>query len=364
MIAHQLISIITPSFNHELYIESCINSVIAQTYQNWELIIIDDGSTDRTKEVITSFSDHRIKYIWQQNVGIESLAETYNKAFLMASGELIAILEGDDWWPANKLATQVKDFDDKEVVLSYGYTQEVDESGAPIRLIPTEAMSFEALCNVPVGRASRYLMDMKVLNYIFPVSVVIRKSTLLNIGGFQQLPYLPLVDYPTFLQLSRLGKFAFHDEILGFWRRHSESTTRKKFYLINQGVYEYLTEFQSQYFKDLPVSVDELDEMKREWQEFKWYQWFTLGRWFMVDGEWAKARLAFKRCRPYSYNWKHPALLVFCYACCHLQRDIEWFVDSLQLKPLGETLAILNRDDISLSKAMLAELREMPGTDF
>ncbi len=79
-----LISIITPTYNHENFIGECIESVLAQTYPHWEQIIIDDGSTDRTGEIVAQYNDERIKYIRQDNIGIWRLRETYNRA----SGDL------------------------------------------------------------------------------------------------------------------------------------------------------------------------------------------------------------------------------------------------------------------------------------
>lgn len=352
-----LVSIITPVYNHEKFIQKCLESVIAQTYASWEIIIVDDGSTDHTWDIVRSYCEPRIRYIRQENKGIEHLAETYNKALSMARGELIAILEGDDWWPVDKLQLQVHDFVDEDVVLSFGYTQEVDEQGKAIKLIPSQKLPDDALYNLPVGRASRYLMDMGVLTYLFPVSVVIRRSTLVSIGGFQQLPHLAIVDYPTFIQLSRLGKFAFHGEILGFWRRHSESTTRKKYYLINEGVYRYLTAFQHAYGKNLPIPAEELQIINGEWREYKWHQWFTLGRWFLADGEWRQARRAFSRCRSYAFNWKHPALLQFCVLSAAFHLNIEWLIDLLHLKTLDICLQEFNRDDIAINKSMIDEIQ-------
>jgi glycosyltransferase involved in cell wall biosynthesis len=321
------------------------------------MIIVDDGSTDRTGEIVSTYQDQRIKYIRQENKGVAGLGETYNLALAMASGELIAILEGDDWWPAGKLATQVADFfADPEVVLSFGYTQETSETGAAIKLIPAQALPEEALHNTPVGRSCRYLMDMNVLTFLFPVSVVIRRSALVKIGGFQQLPYLPLIDYPTFMHLARQGTFVFHNEIMGYWRRHSSSTTMNKFYLINEGVYRFLTSFQRANAEALPVSAGELQAINREWQEFKWHQWFTLGRWFMADGEWRQAHQAFARCRPFAFNWKHPALLHFCCVSSYCHRNIEWLINLLHLKPLDESIESFNKENITLSKQMLDEL--------
>lgn len=96
MLSTPLVSIITPTYNHEKYITECIRSAISQTYQNWEMIIIDDGSTDRTQTLIKSFSDNRIKYIYQEHLGAYQLGLTYNKALNQTKGKFIAILEGDD----------------------------------------------------------------------------------------------------------------------------------------------------------------------------------------------------------------------------------------------------------------------------
>src|SRR4051812_29758132 len=98
-----LVSVITPTYNHEKFISACIESVMAQTYTKWEQIIIDDGSTDGTAEIIRSYRDPRINYVHQPNQGIEQLAISYNRALEVATGELIGILEGDDTWPDNKL---------------------------------------------------------------------------------------------------------------------------------------------------------------------------------------------------------------------------------------------------------------------
>src|SRR5258708_22225644 len=90
-----VVSIITPVYNHERFISAAIQSVIWQSYQNWEQIIIDDGSTDSTAKIIAGFLDTRIRYCHQENSGIEALAHTYNRALSLCRGEFIAILEGD-----------------------------------------------------------------------------------------------------------------------------------------------------------------------------------------------------------------------------------------------------------------------------
>ena len=101
-----LVSIIMPAFNSSKTILDSINSVQSQTYQNWEMIIIDDGSTDNTKDIITPFlSDYRIKYLRQLNSG-PSIAR--NNGINKAKGKYLAFLDSDDLWKPNKLEIQIK----------------------------------------------------------------------------------------------------------------------------------------------------------------------------------------------------------------------------------------------------------------
>ena len=105
-----LVSIITPTYNHEKYIGECIRSVQSQTYSNWEMLIVDDGSTDNTFSIASELAagDSRIHVYTQKNIGIFRLCETYNFALSESKGKYIAVLEGDDVWLPEKLSVQVK----------------------------------------------------------------------------------------------------------------------------------------------------------------------------------------------------------------------------------------------------------------
>ncbi|PIV09667.1 hypothetical protein COS31_04440 [Candidatus Roizmanbacteria bacterium CG02_land_8_20_14_3_00_36_15] len=98
-----LVSIITPTFNHKRFISPCMESVIGQTYKNWEMIIVDDASTDKTFIIASGFAkkDKRIKIIRHKtNWGLKRLKDTYNQALKQAEGELIAVIEergGSSW---------------------------------------------------------------------------------------------------------------------------------------------------------------------------------------------------------------------------------------------------------------------------
>ena len=136
-----LVSIITPTYNHALYIGRCLESVLAQTEPRWEQIVVDDGSTDGTAEIVKHFADARIRYVAQPHRGISGLGDAYNLALDLARGEFVAILEGDDFWPQDKLERQLPEFEDPEVVLSWGLAAETDPAGEARRLHPAPATS-------------------------------------------------------------------------------------------------------------------------------------------------------------------------------------------------------------------------------
>ncbi|HBC5517211.1 TPA: glycosyltransferase family 2 protein, partial [Proteus mirabilis] len=101
-----LVSIIMPCFNSEKYISEAIESVLKQTYSNFELIIIDDNSTDSTLKIINSFRDNRITIIsFDENQGA---GVARNKGIEVANGRFIAFLDSDDLWSKNKLEAQIK----------------------------------------------------------------------------------------------------------------------------------------------------------------------------------------------------------------------------------------------------------------
>ena len=95
-----LFSIIIPTYNRANLIGKAIDSVLAQTYHNWELIIIDDGSTDNTRDVVRSYNDNRIKYFYQENRG-RSAARNYG--IDISKGDYISFLDDDDYYLENFL---------------------------------------------------------------------------------------------------------------------------------------------------------------------------------------------------------------------------------------------------------------------
>lgn len=124
---YDLVSIIMPSYNTEQYIAKSIQSVRNQTYTNWELIIVDDCSTDNTDEVVASISDNRIRYL--KNEKNSGAAVSRNRALREAKGRWIAFLDSDDLWMPDKLEKQIEFMEKNRYSFSYTNYEEIDVSG-------------------------------------------------------------------------------------------------------------------------------------------------------------------------------------------------------------------------------------------
>ncbi len=127
-----LVSIIMPSWNTAKWIAESIESVINQTYKNWELIIVDDCSTDNTEEIVKSFNDDRIIFI--KNEKNSGAALTRNRALREAKGEWIAFLDSDDLWKPNKLLHQINFMNENGYTFSYHEYEKIDEESKKLNI--------------------------------------------------------------------------------------------------------------------------------------------------------------------------------------------------------------------------------------
>jgi len=319
-----LVSIITPTFNHENFIGACIESVLRQSYENWELIIVDDGSTDRTRGVIQNYTDPRIHYIHQRHQGIEALPHTYNRALNSASGSLVAILEGDDVWPGNKLATQITGFDEDGVIVAYGMVGELSADGfwggqltRSVRRNRNLAASI--LSNSPVGSATVSLLNRSDL--IPPSTAVIRRAVLDTIGGFQYVPGLCVTDFPTFLRLSLEGKFRYTPQIMGFRRRHLQSVSFNNIERISTAAYRHSLEFIDRH--NLKLSAAERRRIDQSWRRGTLSHSFVEGRSKLIQRDWKEARRWFRKAAGLSEPLVSFAS-IFGWCMSWLRCDVEW----------------------------------------
>lgn len=294
-----LVTVITPTYNHQDYIAQCVECVLLQSYPSWEQLVIDDGSTDKTAEIIASFRDTRIRLERQANQGPFELAKTYNRALSLANGELIAILEGDDFWPTNKLTALVPAFLDDEVVLAYGEAADVDAKGMKQRNKShttrlRERLAHSVLFNDPVGTSTQYMFLAEGRSLVSPSTVVIRRRALEKIGGFQYVAGLPLTDYPTFMELSLLGKFYYSPATMGYRRRHENSVTVGHARTIHEKVSNFTTDFLQRHHEKIELSPSKRREIEENWRAAEDKLHFSEGRSLLLQRKWFEARIHFR----------------------------------------------------------------------
>ena len=164
---NELVSVIIPCYNCEKYIEYTLKSVLDQSYQNFELIIVDDGSKDNSALIIKSFTDKRIIYIYQENKGLPAARNTGIKR---AKGMYIAFLDSDDVWEKDKLSTQVFHLNKYDIIYcNYNTIDEYNvlfkQQGRPHYSPIVEKDPFIQGRNV-LGSGSGVLMKKKIIDTV------------------------------------------------------------------------------------------------------------------------------------------------------------------------------------------------------
>lgn len=130
---NELVSIITPSYNTGAYIADTIRSVLAQTYETWEMIIVDDCSTDDTDIIVAQFTDKRIRYF--KNLQNSGAAVSRNYALREARGKWIAFLDSDDLWLPEKLEKQIRFMKENKYSFSYTNYAVMDEKSNSMHVV-------------------------------------------------------------------------------------------------------------------------------------------------------------------------------------------------------------------------------------
>ena len=234
------ISIITASYNYAQYISECIESVIAQTYQNWELIIVDDGSTDNSVEIIQSYckKDHRIKLYQHKNGQNKGLKDTILLGLKQANSEWVAFLESDDKFLPNYLEEKIKIIEQEpDVKFIFNDFEIIDNTSFYFTSWYYKFSSYVLPCKGFLSLKK----EMCEINCIPTFSVVMAKKKLLETLDFNT-PIDSHLDYYLWLQLTPKIKFYFLNKKLTQWRKHSGSYITKttfsgyKFYF-NVGKY-------------------------------------------------------------------------------------------------------------------------------
>ena len=208
-----LVSVLMNCYNGEKYLREAVESVLVQTYQNWEIIFWDNQSTDRSAEIFKSYDDSRLKY-FHAPVHTD-LGGGRAKAWEHLAGEFIAVLDADDVWLPEKLEKQIPLFDDPEVGIVISDALFFNERSQ---------RRFYGWKYPPTGWVFERLFSQY---FICLVTAVFRRSAVLKLRRAFDSDFSAIADFDLAVRLSRISKLALYPEVLAKWRVHAGSDTWK-----------------------------------------------------------------------------------------------------------------------------------------
>ncbi|MEG4031091.1 MULTISPECIES: glycosyltransferase [unclassified Microcoleus] len=250
-----LISVIIPVYNGDRYIVQAVESTLGQTFTNLEIIVVDDGSTDRTQQVLQPYFD-RIRYIYQENQGV---AAARNIACQLAQGEFLAFLDADDYFLPSKLEKQLACFDAYPTLdmVQTGWLI-VDETGREISAVK------------PWQQASKLDLESFIIyKCVRPSAIMLRRKWWVKLGGFDsQFPLAEDLDFA--LRLALKGcKAVWLEETLTCYRQHNSNLMSIGFRVM-KNIEIVMKKFFAR--PDLPQSIRQLKNPER-YQCLKWLAW-------------------------------------------------------------------------------------------
>jgi len=201
------VSVIIPTYNLRDLLKDAIYSVLAQTKDDFEIIVVDDGSTDGTGIVVNSIDDSRIRYFYKERGGTSSAR---NFGLVRSRGQHIAFLDHDDLWPADYLRTMITSLEaEPEFGLAY----------SPITVLHSDGRRIKSY-KAPEGKSGQLTIDLFKRGFIWPSAAVIRRSVLDGFG-FDESLRASYEDADFFLRLSVRTKFLFVKDVEAIRREHA-----------------------------------------------------------------------------------------------------------------------------------------------
>jgi glycosyltransferase involved in cell wall biosynthesis len=214
-VTHPRVSVVIPTYNRAHLIGESIQSVLTQTFRDFELIVVDDGSSDDTETVVRRFGDPRIRYTYQENKGISG---AQNTGIRTAKGGYIAFLGSDDLWLPALLQLEVEILgSNPDVGLAYAKAQAIDTDGN--------------LKSQISGTSQKYpgdtLKSALYGNFVCTIAALMRRECFDRVGLFDET-LKARVDYDMWIRMAKHYRFAYLDRVLAHFRIHSGRYTRVK----------------------------------------------------------------------------------------------------------------------------------------
>ena len=240
-----LVSIVVPAFNHESYVKTCLDSVFNQSYREIELLIINDGSSDKTHQEIQNWIDNcpprfiRFQYINRENFG---LTKTLNQGLEWSQGKYFSSIASDDILAEDKIKLLVSELEKKGTSFSaaFGNAKFIDDLGQDF------SMKIEDIHGSIVGKTTLFLEyytherkfdfrdpeyfgtypSLLAGNYLPAMSNLLRTSCIREVGGWTSGNTVE--DWELWLKLSKTTRFCYVDEIVAFYRWHESNASKVK----------------------------------------------------------------------------------------------------------------------------------------
>ncbi|WAK01143.1 glycosyltransferase [Methylobacter sp. YRD-M1] len=206
-----LVSIIIACYNGERFLAEAIDSVIEQNYEPIEIIVIDDGSSDRSREIVQSYPN--VQYYYQENKGV---CYSRNKGMNECHGDYLIFLDQDDRLPVGRIIEDILCFQQfPDCAFIFGWTKEIDKNG-----------NFRVSYNIPNLEKADYITMLKGDALIPPGTVTFCTDKLKSVGGFNQI-LKTSEDFDLYLRLSRKFSIHCHNRITLEYRRHEDNWSNR-----------------------------------------------------------------------------------------------------------------------------------------
>lgn len=245
-----LVTVIVPAYNHEKYIEACLKSVVEQTYENMQIIVLNDGSKDKTGFMIEKFiekQNRKIEYISKDN---EGLCKTLNRALKISKGKYIATIASDDIWSPNKIEEQVNFLEEnKSVGLVYSDAYFLKMEKKTTMKYSEYKPKIKKHFKNSIQNVNMY-ESLLVENVILAVTVVTRKECFDKVGFFDDS--LKYEDYDMWLRIAKHYPIGYIDKPLAYYRIHDANISNNTRFMLIGALQAIKKQFKEEPLKSRP----------------------------------------------------------------------------------------------------------------